>query len=84
MVSCAASTRRNPLTRSSGATCTAYRPLRAPSSTAEAAPASPEPPAPSTPTSANCEPPLNISKLNTQACAALSPDAVASAPNETP
>ncbi len=84
MVSCAASTRRSPRTPSRGATCTAYRPLRAPSSTAEAAPASPEPPAPSTPTSANCEPPVNISTLSAQACAALSPEAVASAPKETP
>src|SRR3954454_1672384 len=33
---------------------------------------------------ANCEPPLNMTRLSTQACQTSSPDAVASAPNEIP
>src|ERR1700710_166129 len=42
------------------------------------------PPEASTPISANCEPPLNITRLSTQACHTSRPDAVASAPKDTP
>ncbi len=33
---------------------------------------------------ANCDPPVNISRLSAQACATLSPAVTASAPNEMP
>src|SRR4051812_8985176 len=33
---------------------------------------------------ANCEPPVNITRLSTLACATVRPAATASAPNETP
>ena len=42
------------------------------------------PPLASTPISANCEPPENINRLSTQVCQTSSPDATASAPNDTP
>ena len=49
-----------------------------------AAAAEPVPPAPMTPTKANCEPPVNISRLSTLVCSTLSPAATDSAPSDTP
>src|SRR3954447_2958685 len=49
-----------------------------------AVPPAATPPEASTPIRANCEPPLNMTRLSTQACQTSSPDAVASAPNEIP
>src|SRR5918993_883759 len=42
------------------------------------------PPLASTPTSANCEPPVNITRLRKQVCHTSRPAATASAPNEMP
>ena len=58
----------------------------APYATAEAiaAGAAATPPAPITPMNANCDPPVNITRLSTQVCQISRPDAVASAPNEIP
>ena len=84
IVSCAAAQPRGPRAPTSGAIATPYSALRAPSSPAVAAAATPVPPAPMTPTKANCDPPVNISRLSAQACHTLSPAATASAPNDTP
>src|SRR5690606_18662174 len=63
-----------------------YARLRTPSSAAEATAEgrAAMPPAPRTPMNANCDPPVNISRLSTQVCQTPSPDATASAPNEMP
>ena len=57
--------------------------LLGPSIAALATPAMP-PPAAITPMNANCDPPVNITRLSTQVCQISRPDAVASAPNEIP
>jgi hypothetical protein len=49
-----------------------------------AAGAAATPPAPITPMNANCEPPVNITRLSTHVCQTSSPDATARAPNEMP
>ena len=49
-----------------------------------AAGAAARPPVPMMLTKANCEPPVNISRLITQVCQMSRPAATASAPNETP
>jgi len=64
----------------------AYAALRTPSRAEEAmaAGAAAGPPAATTPTKANCDPPVNISRLNTQVCQMSRPDATDRAPNEMP
>ena len=46
--------------------------------------AEPVPPPATTPMKANCEPPVNISRLSAMVCQTLSPEATPSAPNERP
>nr|WP_233552938.1 hypothetical protein [Jiangella rhizosphaerae] len=58
--------------------------MRTPSSSAVGTAVSPAPPLPMTPTSANCDAPLNITRLSTMVCHTLSPDATETAPNEAP
>ena len=49
-----------------------------------AVPPAATPPDASTPIRANCDPPLNMTRLRTHACQTSSPEAVASAPKEIP
>lgn len=60
--------------------------MRTPSSAddAMAAGTAASPPAPMTPMKANCDPPVNMSRLSTQVCQTSSPEVVANAPNDTP
>ncbi len=59
-------------------------PFRKPSSAAAVMAAMPDPPPATTPMKANCEPPLNMSRLNAMVCQKLNPEAEANAPNEMP
>ena len=63
-----------------------YATFRTPKSAADATAAgiAASPPAEITPTKANCEPPVNMTRLRMQVCQTSSPAATDSAPNETP
>ena len=86
IVNCGATMRRHREVPITGAIRSPYATFRTPSSPAEAmaAGAAASPPAPITPMKANCEPPVNITRLSTQVCQTSRPDATASAPNEMP
>ena len=86
IVNCAAAARRQKPAPITGDIRMPYATLRTPSSDADAmaAGAAATPPAAMTPTKANCEPPVNISRLSTQVCQTSRPAATASAPNEMP
>jgi len=58
--------------------------LRTPRIVADAMAVAGAPPPATTPTSANCEPPENISRLSAHVCHTSRPLATASAPNEMP
>ena len=84
MVSCAPTQRRQPRRPSSDLSWMPYTPLRSPSRVAAPSAAAPLPPPATTPMKANCEPPVNISRLSAMACPTVRPAATASAPKDTP
>ena len=84
MTSCALAALRHPRARNSDDSRNPYNALRLPSRIAVAAPAAPLPPLLIVLTSANCEPPVNISTDSAHACSTENPPAAASAPNESP
>ena len=59
-------------------------PLRMPSNVAAPIAATPEPPPATTPMKANCEPPLNSSRLRAMVCQKSSPEVTDRAPKDTP
>ncbi len=86
IVKCGATIRRHGDVPTTGAIRRPYATFRTPRRPDEAiaAGAAATPPAPITPMKANCDPPVNITRLSTQVCQMSSPDATANAPNEMP
>ena len=59
-------------------------PLRMPRRVAALIAATPDPPPATTPMNANCDPPLNSSRLKAMVCQKSRPDVTDNAPKETP
>src|SRR5690606_9756881 len=84
MTPCAVASFRAPRTLSTSAMRSPYSVFLAPSSSAPEAAETRSPPAPTAPANANCEAPVNASRLSTHACGTVSPAVTAAAPKATP